>query len=318
MANAPYKFIMISAMYENGGNTTQRLLDGHPNIFNYPFESQPGTKYVNDHLSSLYPLKYRWPVFPSTMTAKELYHAIIDEEGKVRSKTPYVSKFRTAEFDLTDAGREAAFVKHLEGKSLTRANAMEAFFVATFEAWKNHKKSGQETHYLGYSPIIGVDGDKIINDYGGAGGNGYVLHVLRNPFSAYADTKKRAVPLSIDHYMTGWIMCQHYSRLFSEMFPDNYIVLRYEDIIKDPKKILGGALAKMGITATPDSLTYPSWNSEKLEEVYPWGTIRIPTPEVNLKTAQELNKDEMKAIYARTKMYIEHFNYQEITKQVMG
>src|SRR5262249_55239671 len=48
-----FPFIMISAMYENGGNTTQRLLDGHPELFSYPFESQPGTKYVLDHLTSV-------------------------------------------------------------------------------------------------------------------------------------------------------------------------------------------------------------------------------------------------------------------------
>jgi hypothetical protein len=45
-----FRLLMISAMYENGGNTTQRLLDGHPELFSYPFESQPGTRYVQDHL----------------------------------------------------------------------------------------------------------------------------------------------------------------------------------------------------------------------------------------------------------------------------
>jgi hypothetical protein len=59
-----FEFLMISAMYENGGNTTQRLLDGHPELFSYPFESQLGSKYVNDQFTSLYPNKYRWPVFP--------------------------------------------------------------------------------------------------------------------------------------------------------------------------------------------------------------------------------------------------------------
>ena len=64
MATGAFHFLMISAMYENGGNTTQRLLDGHPELFSYPFESQPGTKYVLDHLTGMFPVKYRWPVFP--------------------------------------------------------------------------------------------------------------------------------------------------------------------------------------------------------------------------------------------------------------
>ena len=68
-----FQLLMISAMYENGGNTTQRLLDGHPELQSYPYESQLGTKHVADHLSSLYPLKYRWPVFPLHGTPEQDY-----------------------------------------------------------------------------------------------------------------------------------------------------------------------------------------------------------------------------------------------------
>lgn len=136
MNSQPFKFLMISAMYENGGNTTQRTLDGHPNLFVYPFESQPGTKFVNDFLSSMFPLKYRWPIFPVSATTNEMYKMIIDEEGKVRARTPFVSKFRDADISLSDDERQEIFVKILEKKELSRANIMEAFFRATFEAWK--------------------------------------------------------------------------------------------------------------------------------------------------------------------------------------
>ena len=61
--NNKLKLIMISAMYENGGNTTHRLLDGHPQLYVYPFESQLGSKLVRDHFETTFPQKYRWPVF---------------------------------------------------------------------------------------------------------------------------------------------------------------------------------------------------------------------------------------------------------------
>ena len=60
---AKFRLLMLSAMYENGGNTTHRLLDGHPELAVYPFESQVGTTFVHDYLTSLYPIKYRWPEF---------------------------------------------------------------------------------------------------------------------------------------------------------------------------------------------------------------------------------------------------------------
>ena len=93
------RLLMIAAMYENGGNTTQRLFDGHPEMLVYPFESQLGTRLVNDRLASLFPVKYRWPVFALDASADEDYGAIIDEECKVRARTPKVSKFRDVAFD---------------------------------------------------------------------------------------------------------------------------------------------------------------------------------------------------------------------------
>src|SRR6185295_16057521 len=122
------KFIMISAMYENGGNTTQRFLDGHPELFSYPFESQPGSKYVLDHLTSMFPVKYRWPVFPLDGTVAGDYETIIDEECKVRIKTPQSSKFRDYPMQLDDRERKRIFVGLMEGKPRTRANLVEAFY----------------------------------------------------------------------------------------------------------------------------------------------------------------------------------------------
>src|SRR6202007_2410121 len=129
-----FRLLMISAMYENGGNTTQRLLDGHPELFSYPFESQPGTKYVQDHLSTLYPLKYRWPVFPVGMNPEDAYETIIDEECKVRLKNPQSSKFREAKIEMDDRDRKRIFVGLMKDRPFTRASLMEAFFRASAEA----------------------------------------------------------------------------------------------------------------------------------------------------------------------------------------
>lgn len=307
-----FNFIMISAMYENGGNTTQRFLDGHPNIYTYPYESQVGTKYVQDFLTTVYPLKYRWPVFPVDINPEDAYELIIDEEAKVRAKTPHVSKFRDTAFDSNDKERKQAFVNHMKGKVPSKAAYMEAFFKATFETWNSYQATGKETHYLGYSPIIGVDGDKIIKDLNG---KGYVIHVMRNPFSAYADTKKRAVPQGIAQYMFGWVTCQYYASIFAQKYPNNFFILRYEDLIADSQKALGSILKKISLP-TAQSLKYPSWNGEELKQVYPWGTIKIPTPEINIKTAKELSKEEIQEIYVRTKDYIEKYDYSDIYKKI--
>ena len=303
--SAEFKFIMLSAMYENGGNTTQRMLDGHPELFSYPFESQPGTKYVQDYLSSLYPLKYRWPVFPLHSTVAEDYETIIDEECKVRIKTPQSSKFRDLPLKLDDQERKRLFVQHMEGRPRTRANLMEAFFRASADAWKDYNRSGNERAYVGYSPIVGVDADKIVQDYR----DSHVLNIVRHPWAAYADTKKRAVPLSIAHYMTGWSVHQQHALAFAAIYPGRVHVLRFEDLIADPVAVLSVFLKKIGIGSSP-ALAKPSWNGKVLEQVYPWGAIRTPTPEANRATADELSAAEKEEIRVRAGPLLKAFAYE--------
>jgi hypothetical protein len=299
-----FRLLMVSAMYENGGNTTQRLLDGHPDLISYPYESQLGTRYVQDHLSSLYPAKYRWPVFPLQDTVSDDYESIIDEECKVRIKTPQSSKFRERPIRLDDRERKHAFVELMSGRERTRGNLVSAFLQSTARAWTDRRRSEREAIYVGYSPIVGVDADKILDDLPLA----HVLNVVRNPCSAYADTKKRPVPLCIAHYMTGWSVHQLAALSFSARFPDRVHVLRYEDLVADPVGILSGVLAKLGV-ATSETLARPSWNGQPLEEVYPWGTIRSPTVEANRAAADELDAAEKAEIRVRAHPLLRSFGY---------
>lgn len=302
--SSDFRLLMIGAMYENGGNTTHRFLDGHPEMFVYPFESQPGTRLVDDLLSSTFPVKYRWPVFALDATPEQDYRAIIDEECKVRARTPQVSKFRHREFDFSDDERRELYCRYVADTGRSRANNVAAFFRATFDAWKDFNRSGSESVYVGYSPIIGVDGDKILRDLPQA----HVLHVVRNPWAAFADTKKRPVPLSLEGYLLGWTLNQHYALLFARMFPDRFHIVRAEDVMADPQETLGNLCVKIGLQRS-ETLAEPSWNGTALDEVYPWGTIRTPTPEANLATALELSETEREQVRARAWQYLDVLGY---------
>jgi hypothetical protein len=307
---ADFRLIMISAMYENGGNTTQRLLDGHPELFAYPFESQLGSKYVIDHHSSMFPPKYRWPVFPLSGEPAGDYESIIDEECKVRIKTPRSSKFRDYPIEMSDRDRKETFLRLMADRERTRTALVEAFFRASAESWRDYARSGREQVHVGYSPIIVVDADKIVTELPGA----HVLHVVRNPWSAYADTKKRAVPLSLAHYIAGWCVNQMAALAYSAMFPGRVHVLRFEDIVADPVKVLGRFLEKLRIGSSP-ALARPSWNGEALAEVYPWGTVRVPTTAANLAMAGELSTAEKAEIRDRAGVLIDRLGYTDFLAQ---
>lgn len=286
-------------MYENGANVTHRLLDGHPQLQVYPFESQLGTRFVVDHLTSMFPVKYRWPVFPSSASLDEIYGMIIDEEYKVRTRTPYVSKFREFAFEASDHRRKQEFIRLMKKKAISRPAVIEAFLKATFNTWKNYNDTDEKNMYVGYSPSIIVDADKIISDYNS---NAYVLHIVRNPFSAYADTKTRAVPLSLDHYITGWLVNQYYAVTFAALYPRNCFIVRFEDIMKQPRKILGDFLKKIGIDSS-GTLDFPSWNGLRLEQLAPWGVVSLT------KKTIHLDKQEIREIRHRTGIYLKHFRY---------
>jgi len=297
-----FRLLMISAMYENGGNTTQRLLDGHPELFVYPFESQLGTRFVNDHLTSLFPVKYRWPVFTLDATPEQDYAAIIDEETKVRARTPGVSKFRDHAFEFSDDERLDRYVELVGELGRSRPSNVEAFMRATFDVWKNHRPSGREEIYVGYSPVVVVDAETILDELPRAD----VLHVVRNPWSAYADTKKRPVPLALRSYMLLWALSQYIALQVRARYPDRMHLLRLEDVLADPRGVLS---AELGLEPA-ESLAGPSWNGTHLSEVYPWGTIRTPTSQANRATADELSKAEQDEIAARAGPLLAALGYQ--------
>lgn len=289
------KIIMLSAMYENGGNTTHRLLDGHPNLFVYPFESQVGTGAGNDFLTSYVPIRYRWPEFPGDADPATAYEMFWDEELKTLLRVPGRSKFRDCGLKMDETKRKAAFAEACRGKPATRATFVNAFFKSTFDTWENVSRSGEESAYVGYNPVQVFDTDKILSDFP----DGHVIHVARNPYSGFADTSKRPFPLGIKRYGWTWNLCQHMALTYREKYPDRFHLVRFEDIVADTPKAMEGLLKRLGLPMS-EKCTYPSFNGAKLEQVYPWGTIRIPTPEANLATANELTARQKRELETET------------------
>jgi hypothetical protein len=300
-----FRLLMISAMYENGGNTTHRFLDGHPELYVYPFESQIGNARQADFLSSLYPFKYRYPDFPLGSSASDCYEMFFDEEYKTVARNPNASKFRNADFKIDEKLRKRVFIEIAEAHGLTRGNLVAAFFEATFKSWLNLNKSGKEAAYVGYSPVIGFDGDKLLTDFP----KGHVIHVVRNPWSGFADTSKRPFPLSIERYAWTWAMMQHHALVFAAKFPDRFHVVRFEDIVANRRVTLGKLSERLGI-GWSDSLLEPSWNGRKMDVIYPWGTIRTATTEANIATMNELNGEQKAVVKSITSVMLPHFGYE--------
>lgn len=306
-----FKLVMISAGFEHGGNVVHRHLDGHPQLFVYPFESQLGNKNFNDFLVSIERVQYRYPEFPEGQTAEELYEQIIDEEMKTFLRKRNGSKFKDVDLIMDEEKRKTVFFNLLGEGPYQRKKIIEAFFRATFSTWENYyinQDADENMVYVGYSPAIGIDSDRMIKDFPDI----KIMHIVRNPFSAYRDTKRRPFPQSITKYLITWNIYHSTVEMYAKMYPDNVRIFRYEDLVADKEQFMKGVAEFIGVKFNP-SMLYPSWNAREIKDVIaPWGTVLKSDEEYNKKIINELSLDEKRQIICATMALARHFGYDKV------
>ncbi len=304
-----FKLAIISAGFEHGGNVTHRHLDGHPDLLVYPFESQLGNREFNDFLASVERVQYRYPEFPEGLSAGELYESIIDEEMKTFLRKRNGSKFREVDLQMSESRRKERFVEILSGSPMKRADVIEAFFTSTFDTWENSAvKANESSVYVGYSPTIGIDAARIIKDFPDV----KILHVIRNPFSAYFDTKRRPFPQPILKYLITWNIYHSTAEIFSKLYPKNLQIFRYEDLVANKSKFMEGVSDFIGVDFNGSMLT-PSWNGKELkDDIAPWGTVLRSTEQYNKEVIDLLSSEEKEIIAVSTAALGKHFQYDDI------
>lgn len=304
-----FSFVMISAGFEHGGNVTHRHLDGHPDLLVYPFESQLGNRNFNDFLASVERVQYRYPEFPEGMEAEELYEQIIDEEMKTFLRKRNGSKFRDADLVMDEQNRKNEFIKLLGEKPYTRKQVIEAFFKSTFAAWENYYTVPNEgMTYVGYSPAIGIDADRMVKDFP----NIKIVHIVRNPFSAYRDTKRRPFPQPLSKYLITWNIYHSTVEMYAKMFPQNVKIFRYEDLVADKSKFMHELSAFIGVKFN-ETMLYPSWNGKEIKDmIAPWGTVLKSDENYNKNIIDDLTTAEKRQIGYATAALAKHFGYDRI------
>ena len=304
-----FNFVMVSAGFEHGGNVTHRHLDGHPDLLVYPFESQLGNRDFNDFLASVERVQYRYPEFPEGLEADELYEQIIYEEMKTFLRKRNGSKFKDADLVLDENNRKKAFAEYLGEKPYTRKKVIEAFFKSTFAAWENYYTEVKEDMvYVGYSPAIGIDAARMVKDFPDM----KIIHIVRNPFSAYRDTKRRPFPQPLSKYLITWNIYHSTVEMYAKMYPKNVRIFRYEDLVADKSKFMKEVSEFVGVKFN-ESMLYPSWNGKEIKDmIAPWGTVLKSDENYNKQIIDELSDAEKQQIVYGTTALARHFGYDKI------
>jgi hypothetical protein len=304
-----FRLIQISAGFEHGGNVVHRHLDGHPGLYVYPFESQLGNRSFCDFLSSVERVQYRYPEFPEGLSSRELYEQIVDEEMKTFLRKRNGSKFKDADLELSEGDRISEFEKILGSAPFTRRGVIEAFFRSTFLAWRNYYAVAQSgMRYVGYSPAIGIDADRIVRDFPDV----RIIHIVRNPFSAYRDTKRRPFPQPLSRYLITWNIFHSTVEMYARKYPSNVRVFLYEEFVEDKVKFMQ-EIAQFADIDYVETMLYPSWNGVELKDnIAPWGTVLQSTRSYNKQMLEELAACEKEQIACGTAALARHFGYQQI------
>lgn len=323
----PFNLIMVTAGFEHGGNMTHRFLSDHPNLFTYGFESQIGTDDSRNVLvPRSHPVRYGYPVFEPGTTYEKAFIDIWDEEAKVYCRNPGRSKFKHCGIVMDWDKRRKRFLEHCchEGlntgiprphrfKPFDRATVIEAYFRSFFDTWENLNRSGAETHYVGYVPGFTPETDRLMSDFPTA----HTIHVVRNPWSAYADYLKRPYPQqTLAQYMLAYNVTHTLAYNYARKYAGQYHILRMEDLIANPRATLEPILAKIGLPWS-DNCLKPSINGRDLSErLCPWGTVEKPTTEYNLAQADHLCQEFQSEIAVEAALIIKTFGYQDVMRQI--
>ncbi len=314
-----FNLIMISAEMEHGGNLVHRHFDGHPSCFTYAFESQIGTKYSRNALTYWHPFRYGYPEFPEGTTYERAWELLWDEEAKAYLRNPARSKFKDCGLVMDEKVRRERFMHHVSDPiwddlnpnvrkpswPFKRARVIEAYFRSFFDAWTNLNRSGRETHYVGYNPGMAAETDKLMADFPSA----HIIHVVRNPLSAYADYLRRPYPQqTLEEYCAVYNVAHHMAVNYSVKYRGRFHLIKLEDLLADKKRTLGPIVEQISI-GWDDALLNPSFNGKVLETLPPWGTVEKPTTEYNESQAASLAPEVRTAIAKECFMIMSRFGY---------
>ncbi len=294
----PFKLILISAWNDSGGAFTHRLFDGHPALYAYPFEMQFGTEQLKDGFSDWFYAKYRWPSFSKSLTSQhagEIFDAIIDQELKSTLLDLRTSKFRNFKVDVNFEQWRKSFEINFQSMPSTRRAVLIAYINSFFENWLNRAASGQERAFLGHCPVVNVDFDKIHQDFPEI----RMLHIVRSPYSGYADMRFRRPEVCVEAYCQKWNLVNSMAVAFEKKYPDNIKCVPYLSLLTKREQTLVQLCQWLKIDFDP-LLLEPTWNAKPILGLYPFGGVRIASVEHEYNYKDELKESELDAIKSST------------------
>jgi len=224
-------FFYILSMGRSGSTLLEFLLDAHPNV-NIPLESR-----FIIHLYYKYSNKKKW-----SSNDKKKFLIDLFKDKKLSSYWKIDKK--KLERDILSTGSTVSFFE--------LCRIITASYDSLYPK-KEIKIQGNK------NPIYGLWSDILYQLYA----QSKFIHLVRNPMGVVASQKKlnHNEPL---YYAYRWNLINSKIELLKQKKPNNFITVKYEDLINNPEKSLNEICSFLGITFLPSQLKF----YERIENYY--------------------------------------------------
>lgn len=144
--------------------------------------------------------------------------------------------------------------------------------------------------------------------------NAKIIHMMRDPRDRYASAKTRWVKMRgwAGAGSIMWIDSVRLARRGMKKYPDNYLVVRYEDVVSNPEETMRTVCSFLGEEYAPEMLEMrgaPSHRDKGGNSSYGKREVGVISGGSVARYRKVLSKDDIKFIQDVCKYGMMHFNY---------
>ena len=306
MTTALEKIVYISAWNDSGGGFLQRLFEGHSDYEVLPYELQLGREIDRDGFSIHHHQKYRWPNLPAqgVIDPLEFFDQIIDEEQKI------LAQDRLGKFKHYCSSVSPDMAKSEYLSSVPDAPTLREVVLNYIESWLRADGRSRESiasTAVAHCPVICLDFERILAVFPDV----KMLHVVRSPFTGFADMRRRHSTIQASSYALKWTHVNTVALHWAGKYPESFRLVMLDELLSNRRVAMTRVAEWLGIEFQ-ECLLNPSWDGELIEGlILPFGGVstRSLSDERKLESSNSsVEKGELDALTLATRTLLGEFS----------
>ena len=144
------------------------------------------------------------------------------------------------------------------------------------------------------------------------------IYILRDPRDVYCSLKERGFDLSIQSACNGWIKSIHNFEKFQDINSDKCFLIRYEDLVRYPKKTIEILFDKLNLPVEENVLNFHNSKSRILKSSHP-NAEKLKKGFFSSSVGRykfDLSREDAAKICNICKNIMEKYNYQPKNKKM--